>query len=1311
MNAAHLARLQQQLAQFGRNPGQQQQMMNPNAMGGMGNPQQQQLQQAYMQQQQLQQNQNQQGGMQQVRRNSQMGMGNNSAAALAMMQQQQQQQAAAGNSQMANANMSSYWNALQSQNSGGAIDASNASGAQLAALAGMNMGGNSTQMGPNSANMLLGNRSNQGQNHQAQGIGGNQQMQAMGGQTTDATQLQQQIAQLQRQLQQQQQNQQPQQQMSMQGQMGRRDSVGSGGSFQQMQQQQLFQQMQQQMTNGMMGHDAQQSMGMTGGQQQNNMGNDQFSSMAAMMQGQQMQNMHQGVMSQGVARGSLNEQDLLLQQNQLLRSGGMSQGGDPSFMMNQQSNNNNQADLMGRRTSMMQQMDNMGQSVNSQSQNNLNFNNASPFDMDSSNRPIGNLSLDLGEKTGDQGANQKSFLDGSFAGGWQSNADLPDRRRIIFSILEVIRQMRPDTNKISQKLPHMAKSLEEHLYRSAQTKEEYLDPSTLKKRLQLIAHGLELHRSTSSGSSHSTASQEKIMGGSDNVPSEAQQFQQFLQGNGSMNQGQGGIASHGMPGMSGQNFISSNQNNMQMDLLKGFGGMSDQLGGSMDSVSNQSGILKSDGVGGSYQDRNSAQKKKVIRQQQQRLLLLRHASKCKDGPACKTKFCGQMMTLWKHMKKCRDKNCKTSHCLSSRCVLNHYRICKSQGRTSTCEVCGPVMEQIKRQDQSEELDSNDPLAAKPDPDLPNQALPQLQQQMSSFSEGQQQQQTKNVQAMQQLYQQQGIQNPNQQVNVQALGGGLNSQANDSQDPKQLQQLQSAQQKVYQQQQVLKHLQKQQAQLLEQQKLVQDQLQHMDPTSQQGQQLQQQSMLLQQLQRRCQQQQVLIQQELVLQMKALQGQMGQGQMGQGQMGQGGGQAMQVLGNNSQSSQHSQHSQHGQMSRQNSISSQNLNQVQNMQSNQLHAQMQALSKNHMQALNDNNGNNVMHQMQNQMQQQIQGQEQMQNQMPNQLQQTQSQSVNEQSELEQALSIEQALSEQGANDLQDDSQPQQSQEEDPQLSKQPEENSEQQIPNETILDDVSQSLSKPSSDNGEKDSDATRQSLAKARMRGRGGKGKRLREMAGDLNALGSSPAEANIMSALTKKRTASDMDDEEKSEPASKSQKTDDNDGDVPVPDTEKSGLTSKEGESDESKESDKKDGEGDQNPSLASSMPKGDVEQHLLLLHKGLHLTSRTITHKCLPLVQQLIDDPFGWVFRDAVDPVVFGLPDYFEVVKNPMHLLLVKKKLENAVYTDMASFERDVKLVFENAILYNGEESEVGQLANTMMGVFEREYKKVCECM
>jgi len=195
-----------------------------------------------------------------------------------------------------------------------------------------------------------------------------------------------------------------------------------------------------------------------------------------------------------------------------------------------------------------------------------------------------------------------------------------------------------------------------------------------------------------------------------------------------------------------------------------------------------------------------------------------------------------------------------------------------------------------------------------------------------------------------------------------------------------------------------------------------------------------------------------------------------------------------------------------------------------------------------------------------------------------------------------------------------------------------------------------------------------------RGRGGKGKRLREIEKINNLEGEANGHLNLSG---NKRS---MDDMNKNGPS---------------PDTNVSGGA----------------GGGKKDGASQPSLSKGDVEQHLLMLNKGLHLTSRTITHKCLPIVQRLIDDPYGWVFRDAVDPVLFSLPDYFEVVKNPMHLLLVKKKLENAVYTDMASFERDVKLVFENAILYNGEESDVGTLAKTMKGVFEAEYKKVCEGM
>jgi hypothetical protein len=57
-----------------------------------------------------------------------------------------------------------------------------------------------------------------------------------------------------------------------------------------------------------------------------------------------------------------------------------------------------------------------------------------------------------------------------------------------------------------------------------------------------------------------------------------------------------------------------------------------------------------------------------------------------------------------------------------------------------------------------------------------------------------------------------------------------------------------------------------------------------------------------------------------------------------------------------------------------------------------------------------------------------------------------------------------------------------------------------------------------------------------------------------------------------------------------------------------------------------------------------------------------------------------------------------------MHLELVKKKLENAIYSDMDAFARDAKLVFENAILYNGETSEVGDLAQCMVTTFEKSY-------
>ena len=126
-------------------------------------------------------------------------------------------------------------------------------------------------------------------------------------------------------------------------------------------------------------------------------------------------------------------------------------------------------------------------------------------------------------------------------------------------------------------------------------------------------------------------------------------------------------------------------------------------------------------------------------------------------------------------------------------------------------------------------------------------------------------------------------------------------------------------------------------------------------------------------------------------------------------------------------------------------------------------------------------------------------------------------------------------------------------------------------------------------------------------------------------------------------------------------------------------------------------------SLISSLPVKAIEQHLgSLIGSGL-LTPRSIARKCLPLVKKLINHKHGWVFKDAVDPVELGIPDYFDIVEHPLDLTLVANKLEDGAYKDMASFELDTKLVFENAILFNGEDSDVGLMAKELLDILAAE--------
>lgn len=72
-----------------------------------------------------------------------------------------------------------------------------------------------------------------------------------------------------------------------------------------------------------------------------------------------------------------------------------------------------------------------------------------------------------------------------------------------------------------------------------------------------------------------------------------------------------------------------------------------------------------------------------------------------------------------------------------------------------------------------------------------------------------------------------------------------------------------------------------------------------------------------------------------------------------------------------------------------------------------------------------------------------------------------------------------------------------------------------------------------------------------------------------------------------------------------------------------------------------------------------------------------------------------FVFREPVDPVVLGIPTYFDIIprKDARDLRTIRSKLETDKYDSIDAWEADMQLMARNAITFNGPESEVGQIA------------------
>jgi len=74
--------------------------------------------------------------------------------------------------------------------------------------------------------------------------------------------------------------------------------------------------------------------------------------------------------------------------------------------------------------------------------------------------------------------------------------------------------------------------------------------------------------------------------------------------------------------------------------------------------------------------------------------------------------------------------------------------------------------------------------------------------------------------------------------------------------------------------------------------------------------------------------------------------------------------------------------------------------------------------------------------------------------------------------------------------------------------------------------------------------------------------------------------------------------------------------------------------------------------------------------------------------------------------VALGIPAYFDIVKNPMDLSTVKSNIISGFYNTSKAFADDMRLMFQNALLFNPPATFVHDVADKYLKQFEATYEK-----
>ncbi|KIW13962.1 hypothetical protein PV08_06743 [Exophiala spinifera] len=91
-----------------------------------------------------------------------------------------------------------------------------------------------------------------------------------------------------------------------------------------------------------------------------------------------------------------------------------------------------------------------------------------------------------------------------------------------------------------------------------------------------------------------------------------------------------------------------------------------------------------------------------------------------------------------------------------------------------------------------------------------------------------------------------------------------------------------------------------------------------------------------------------------------------------------------------------------------------------------------------------------------------------------------------------------------------------------------------------------------------------------------------------------------------------------------------------------------------------------------------------------------------------LSSPKNWTanqyFTHPVDPVALNIPTYFQIIKKPMDLSLVRSKLAGNAYERAKDFEEDVRLIFKNCYKFNPEGDLVNSAGHQLEELFNKKW-------